>query len=510
MKSFLKTHNIDIVKVCIPACLGLCVFLFWTLLYPQYLSYQEQYQLFLWTGDYFVQSVQIAGGFIQYLGEFLVQFYAIGWLGAMLLAIVSVALQSLTYAMLPKKNKWMALALSLLPVVVLIYVMGDENVMLAFPLSIISAMGTALLMRKVSIYFDLLVIPCLYWLVGPMVWLYVILRLVQCRKMIYAVAFPYVAVVQLLAYNTVLQQWPLRTVMLEMGYYRYAEGFAISDFGFDKDKYELIKQDYLIRNERWNDIIRNAEQYTVQTPFWSESVNLALAMTGQLAHRQFAFYQSGEDALIMTMYRDMTSNLPSMEAFYRLGMTNECLRYAFDLQESIPYGKRSGRLTKRIVECCLVSGRHEVAKKHIALLKKSLFYRSWAKEAEQYVGNEVMMNSHPVWGKMRQKEFKDDFLYYYPEISKVFYHLFVSNTNNKMAMEYMIAQFMLEGDDHVFKQVVGAAIQYGFYTQMPYTYQDAIQCMQGQPSPDSRYMNYVHRMMNNNTNTDTSFGESSH
>lgn len=181
MKSFLKTHNIDIVKVCVSACLGLCVFLFWTLLYPQYLSYQEQYQLFLWTGDYFVQSVQIAGGFIQYLGEFLVQFYAIGWLGAMLLAIVSVALQSLTYAMLPKKNKWMALALSLLPVVVLIYVMGDENVMLAFPLSIISAMGTALLMRKVSIYFDLLVIPCLYWLIGPMVWLYVILRLVQCR-----------------------------------------------------------------------------------------------------------------------------------------------------------------------------------------------------------------------------------------------------------------------------------------------------------------------------------------
>lgn len=510
MKSFLKTHNIDLVKVGFPACLGLCVFLFWILLYPQYFSYQEQYQLFLWTGDYFVQSIQIAGGFIQYLGEFLVQFYAVEWIGAVLLAIVFVALQALTYALLPKKNKWMSLALSLLPVVLMIYMMGDENVMLAFPLSIISAMGTALLMRKVSIYFDFLVVPCLYWLIGPVVWLYAILRLVQSKKMIYSVAFIYVAAVQLLAYNTVLKQWSLRAVMLEMGYYRYAEGFAISDFGFNKDKYELIKQDYLIRNERWDDIIANAEKYTVQTPFWSESVNLALAMKGQLAQRQFSFFQSGEDALIMTMYRDMTSNLPSMEAFYRLGMTSECFRYAFDLQESIPFGKRSGRLTKRIIECAIVQGKYDIARKHLNLLKKSLFYRNWANNTEKYLGNEALINSHPVYGKMRQNEFKDDFLYFYPEISKVFYHLFVSNTKNRLAMEYMIAQLLLEGDDYVFKQVVGASVQYGFYPQLPYTYQDAVQCMQGQPAPGSRYIEYVHRMMGNKASQAEKFGESSH
>ena len=298
--------------------------------------------------------------------------------------------------------------------------------------------------------------------------------------------------------------------MLEMGYYRYAEGFAISDFGFKKDKYELIKQDYLIRNERWSDIIANAEKYTVHTPFWSESVNLALAMTGQLAQRQFSFYQSGEDALIMTMYRDMTSNLPSMEAFYRLGMTSECFRYAFDLQESIPFGKRSGRLTKRIVECAIVQGKYDIARKHLDLLKKSLFYRNWANNTEMYLGNEALINSHPEYGKMREYEFKEDFLYFYPEISKVFYHLFVSNTKNRLAMEYMIAQLLLEGDDYVFKQVVGASVQYGFYPQLPYAYQDAIQCMQGQPGAGSRYIDYVHRMMGNNSAKGDMFGESSH
>lgn len=512
MISFKKIRDIDLLKVCVPACVGIFVFLFWFVLYPQYLSYQEQYQLFLWTGDYFVQSIQVAGGFLQYLGEFIVQFYAIEWLGALLLALVFVALQVLSLALLPKKNKWVSLALSLMPVVLMIYMMGDENVMLAFPLSVISAMGMALLMRKVSIYFDLLVIPCLYWLIGPMVWLYVILRLAQCRKMIYTAALLYVAAVQLLAYNTVLQQWPLRTVMLEMGYYRYAEGFAIGDFGFDKEKYELMKQDYLIRNQRWNDIIRNAEQYTVETPFWSESVNLALAMTGQLSQRQFAFYQSGSDALIMQMYRDMTSNLPTMEAFYRLGMTNECLRYAFDLQESIPYGKKSGRLTKRIIECCLVSGRYDVAKKHLNLLKKSLFYSKWAKNTEQFVGNEQMIDSHPVYGKMRQNKFQNNFLFYYPELAKVFYQLFMSNTDNKMALEYMLGQVLLEGEANLFLQLVGAVNQFGGYSGMPFAYQDAINCIQARGNaPGSRYGEYAKRMKGTmNQSTEMLNSESAH
>lgn len=495
MISFKKILNIDVVRMLVPACVGLCVFFFWFLLYPQYLSYQEQYQLFLWTGDYFVQSMRIAGGLVQYLGEFIVQFYVIEWLGAFLLSLVFVALQTLVYALLPKKSVWVSLAVSFVPALLMLYVMGEENVLLAFPLSVVAALGVALLMRRVSIYYDLIVIPCFYWLIGPMVWLYVAIRLIQNRRWIYSVAFLYVAAVQLLAYNTVLQQWPLRTVMLEMGYFRYADGFASAEFGFDKDRYELMNLDRLIRNERWDDVIASAEKHVVQNPFWSESVNLALAMKGQLAERQFSFFQSGPDALVMTMVRDMTSNLPSMEAFYRLGMTSECLRYAFDLQESIPFGKKSGRLTKRIIECCLVSGKYDVAKKHLALLKKTLFYSAWAEDMEKYIGNEGLINSHPVYGKMRQYEFKEDFLYFYPELSKVFYHLFVSNTNNRLAMEYMLGQLLLEGDQYVFFQVVGVGVQYGHYTSLPYTYQDAYQCMQGQLTPGSRYAEYAKRMI---------------
>ena len=79
---------------------GIGVFLFWYVAYPHALSYQEQYQLFLWTWDYFVERVSLPGGFADWLGEFIVQFYYVEWLGALLLALLFVALQRLTLRLL--------------------------------------------------------------------------------------------------------------------------------------------------------------------------------------------------------------------------------------------------------------------------------------------------------------------------------------------------------------------------------------------------------------------------
>ena len=58
----------------ISALLGIVVLLHWLWTYPHALSYQEQYQLFLWTWDYFVVRVGLPGGLADWLGEFIVQF----------------------------------------------------------------------------------------------------------------------------------------------------------------------------------------------------------------------------------------------------------------------------------------------------------------------------------------------------------------------------------------------------------------------------------------------------
>ena len=442
------------VRWSLTALLLVGAWLFFWLWHPEWMSFQEQNQLFLWTTDYLLQRISVAGGLADWLGEFVVQFFYVEWLGALLMALLLVLMQRAGLMALtlhpssPTLNSSLFTFLSSLITILLplffLWLLGDENVLVALPVAVVLVLAAVALMRRTRWYWWLAIVPALWWAVGG----------------------------------------PWTT------YYRTPQQGPALD-GWNKDKWELLKQDYLIRHERWDDVVERAKEHVVQTPFWSNSVNLALAMTGQLADRQFDFWQSGEDALLMPRVRDNVSNLPTMEAFWRLGMVNSSLRYASDIQESILNARKSGRLEKRIVECMIVNGRDTIAHKHLQLLKKSLFYRSWAKDMES---EELRVRSEELSEK-RQLRYKENFLFSQPEIDKMLAILFQGNTQNKMALEYFLGQLLLKGDAQTFMQGLQWAQQYGGYRVMPMVYQDAVQCIQSPPLGDSPYAKYVKRMM---------------
>lgn len=508
---------------------GMLVFLFWWLGFPQALNYQEQNQLFLFSGDYLWNALSIAGGGADYLSEFIVQFHYLPWAGALWLAGLFVALQQLTWALM-RQHGGRNFPLSFLPALLMLWHMGDINTLLSFPVAMLLAMLAARMTKGVHPGFDLLTIPLLYGLAGPTAWLYVLLRCMEygwksCWSLVY------LAAIQVLAYTTLLEQWPWEMVMTGLNYYRLpmqtpmlqfivplsviavvgmksklsskltqaiVTGTAVTAIttGFDSDIYELLKQDELVRKEQWTEVIERAKLKQVKTAFSSQCVNLALAMTGQLPDRMFQFYQSGPDALLMPTMRDNTSNLPTAEAFYHLGMVNESLRYMFDLQQSILNFKKSGRCTKRLAECYLINGNYKVAAKHLTLLGQSLFYRSWAKEAATYLYRDDKMNTHPKWGKLRQLRYKEQFLYNYNEKDKMLGLLFQENQQNRMALFYFMGQMLLDGNIQGFTSYMPWVQQHGGYAQMPAGYQDAMKCIQAKGNlPGSDYAKYVQQMM---------------
>ena len=477
-------------NACLSVLVGIGMFLFWYVAYPHALSYQEQYQLFLWTWDYFLERICLPGGLADWLGEFIVQFYYVEWLGALLLSLLFVALQLLTARLLPK-SWWL---MSMVPVALLWWLMGDINVLLSFVVAVVLSLALACFRMKKSLsWTDALILPLAYWLIGPAIWIYVVIRVLQLGwKHLWTSGW--LLAVQLAAYAWCLPQWPLQQVFMGLNYYRVPlHSPQLS--GYDRDMYELIRQDYLVRNERWDEIVRRAGAYQVRTPFWSNCVNLALSQKRLLADRMFDFYQSGDDALIIPRTRDLTSMLPSAEAFWHLGMVNSAQRYMFDTQESILNGRKSGRCTKRIAECMIVNGHHQTAAKQLDLLKKSLFYRTWAEEVEAMMNDETKLNAHPVYGRLRQLRYKENFLYNYEEIDKMFGLLFMNNTENKMALDYFLGQLLLKGNMQAFQQYLGMAQQYGGYRQMPLGYQDVMRCIQMQGRvADSPYAKYIQRM----------------
>ena len=478
-------------ELLLPCLLAVAVFLFWLFGYPEWLSYHEEMQLFRWSWDYFISDIAISGGFADYVSEFLVQFYYLKWLGALLLALLFLLIQRLTWLLMKdfRAHTVLCALISLLVPVLLTALMGDINVMLSFPVAVMIASFSAYVMNRISlarsyyVWADILVLPIVFWLAGGGAsWLYVAVRFifefVQRRSYLYVVSLIYLFALQMVAKNTVMRQWPEKSVCLGVHYYFIPSHYVGSSIGFDSNLSELLTLDCFVREERWSDIIAMAESHPRGDAFSCNCLNLALSQERLLADRMFEFPQCGEEALLMKRVRDNMSNMPSMEAFWRLGMVNSCLRYASDLQESILSTKKSVRLTKRIAECHVINGNYKVARKNLALLKQTLFYKHWAIELEKLIEDETQIDSHPVYGKLRRYRFKSDLIFWYPEKEKILGQLFLGCTDNKMALDYFLAELLIKGDTKTFMGCLGWAEKLGGYSSMPRGYMDAVRCIQ--------------------------------
>ena len=92
-----KTKNFN-VELILSSLFTLFVFCFFAFIYPNHLYFQEQLQLFLLTPEFLCSHLSLPGGASAYLGGFLVQFFALPFVGAaVVVALVLLLQQSLKY-----------------------------------------------------------------------------------------------------------------------------------------------------------------------------------------------------------------------------------------------------------------------------------------------------------------------------------------------------------------------------------------------------------------------------
>jgi len=475
---------------------GIAVFLFWRYRYPFALTYQEQLQLFLFDGDYFCSRMAEPGGFARYVAEFLVQFYNGMAIGAAILALLYMMVQRLTWRLMQASKGYYLL--SFIPAIIVWYAMGDESVMLTYVVALVMALAVALSwsrwMTKGSLWLKLVaalvLIPVMYWLIGPMVLLMAALTLpwmVAVPAVIYAVA--------LLLLSAHFLPFPMSRVVLGISYYRFPEVIPYSlmvilvvvwllaifsrklpqpkrwmvymqavvvallllsplRFGYDAKKYELIEYDYLVRVHDWDGILKKAEKQMPDLPMSVSATNLALGMTNQLGDRAFDFYQRGSEGLLPKFERNFATTQLTGEIYYWLGLVNTAQRFAFEAMEAIPNYNKSARVVKRLAETNLINGQYDVARKYLQMLEKTIFYRPWAQRTMAMLGNEKAINAHPIYGTLRQYRLQEDFLFSDRELDKICGQLFVHNPQNQMAAQYLVMLPLLDNDMPRFMQYV--------------------------------------------------------
>ncbi len=489
---------------------AVAVLLFFGWAYPHHLHYQEQYQLFLFDTAYVWDVVRLPGGIADLLGRFCTQFFLFAWMGALIIALLLSGVQLLTLRLarwghlyglsfIPACLLWLflldenallggvwAVALTLLASWIFDHVPRGWT-------------------RRILLF---VAIPVLYWIVGPVCVLFFLLQaprlpLAASKKegtqpvesvwyygafvilvlMVVVLSFHLPVPAERLWYGIHYHRYPTQipwlmwaatlsvfvfTLIARAWAARHSSrpdktmaGFTVAlpsfvlvaavmgtlvwkNANFKAEK--VMRYDFMARYQQWNRILDTISKEKPNNQIGVTVQNLALGMKGMLTQHMFEYNQNGIVGLLPDVGTDAISPLPTAEAFYQLGMISVAQRTVFEAQEAILDFQKSGRCYKRLAETNLILGSYEVSRKYLLALRKTLFYRDWADETLQLLGDEKAIANHPEYGRLRQMTYKENFFFGDRVTPQMLESLYRSNTDNRLAYEYLIAFYMLTGD----------------------------------------------------------------
>lgn len=491
-----------IIKASLSIVFAAIVWAFWALLFPHALVFQEQLQCFLFDSEYLCERMAMPAGMARYIGEFLVQMYNKVMLGGLVIAVVFALLQLCTWclARMNRRTSLIDYVLTFVPVIMLWYYMGDEKVKLTFAIALLMAELAMMLCpgkekKACKAVYLIITTPLLAWLAGPTVLffgLYVLLR-DNIRK-----PLDYISIAMIVfAPACVLACVPFCTLPAERLFYGYHYSMVIDQFpvmqyvimtvfavlpvvlafvpvpktkknanltfagvtaliaiaavviirsSFSSLDYEVINYDAMVRAQKWDKIIATAEKQNPSSPLTVASLNLALAMKGQLNERASQFYQNGWQGAFPLFDKNFQSSLMTAEVHFYLGLVNTAQRLDFESMEALPDNAKSVRVIKRLAETNIINGQYEAARKYLTLLQKTMFYSGWATRMMSMLYNDKEVEKHELYGRLRKLHLDADFVFSDTELDKIMGQLVIHDKTNRMAAQYLLFLPQLEGN----------------------------------------------------------------
>ena len=402
-KDFIQRHW----QAVLLTLLAAAVFCYWYWLYPYVIVMRETAVLFLLNADYFMERIVVPGGFAQYVGESIVQFFQNPLSGAITYAVLFVLVQQLTSVwlrrLLPVLKPLWRFVLALIPSLLLWRVAMIPSVPLTPTIAVVLVLGAGCLVLSLKRYSRLaalcLLIPLMYWLAGPAALLLLLcyLRWVPLTGCLLALC---------VIGSSYLAPYPLRVV---------AQGI---DYMWSEEKpmgtYEEMECDMLVRMRAWDEILmkfRNPESPAVQSAFLLATYQTGQISQGELLGRMIATPGSadytpsvltrGRQHLIVS-FGSLPSAFMVSDIALLMNLPNISQRAVFEAMEFIPNYNKSGRALKRLVETAVITGQYALARKYLAILEESIVYRDWALSMRPLVEHPEQINGHRLYEKSRE------------------------------------------------------------------------------------------------------------
>ena len=475
----------------------------------------EQLQLFEWTRVYFTETVAVPGGFADYLGRFLTQFFHTPLPGALILAGLLVLIRFLVLRLCRRQDALFAV-LSYIPSVLLLAVLcyrfPTVSLLTSFALVLAVMLAVTKIgntrVRRICV---LILIPVLYYLAGSFVFLFAAGLALRERNKAYAVLVLLVAVAcPLVAYP--LLPYPLGRLLYGLHYYKvhigmpmwpwlavaatlallafdrtqrqtgpfrkgplaygllFAAGTAAVLLASSRADEQSLKYNILTGKRAWNRIVTEATRRAPRTYSETACLNLALCKTGHLGGHMFDYQQDGPETLLPHENTPHHDGLSTAEIFYQLGMVNNARRYCFEALNVIPDYQNSAPVFKLLAEISLVNENFEMARKYLTSLSHALFYRKWATEQLALLKDPAGPFVQNEYTEKRFERYKgQDYIFDYNNADVSLRQLLVEHPGNLTALNYLLAWYLLQKDPGDF---VAACPFEGFTAAVPKAWQE--------------------------------------
>lgn len=359
--------------------------------------YQEQHNLFMWTGDYLRHTVH-SEGLIYYLGAFVIQFYHIPWLGAGLVSLFAVAVYLLTEGIIRcLTGKRDLLQLGVLIVVALYLTLDgiEEN-------------------------------PG--WLVAAVVCLAVVRGVLCFVKRKETEDLPLSKVKTLIP------------IVLAAIY--IIIGLQLVMKNFDPRERAMVRAERAIKQKDWDSALQITENYLSSgnsNRLMLYLRNIALAHKGQLLDRMFDFPQRiGQQSLAFSWNHDSRDAEYGHWVHEYTGDINAAHQWAFEAMTAM--GETAPHLTD-LAYYNVALGRPKVAEKFAKQLDKTLFYRDVAKSIRRQIAGEEEITIR--YASPDSVEIKwINVLDFRPNVMQNA----IADSANNIARQYMLASLLASGN----------------------------------------------------------------
>lgn len=478
------------------------------------LIYHLQQPLFLVSASSFFNAFNTPGGFINYISQFACELYALNGLNVILVSLIIGGISLLVYNLSKQgigKKLAFIVSLALIPVQLLLisnYIFKIEslliilsalcfarisiilidNVKYALLLAIliivnslfayIIASGLALILlsaiilpklltsnKKSSILLSLLIITlCIVIPYAGVILKYETTTLFDSylshiiKNKYYKSPTPYfifIGLIVIILYTSTLTKKPIKiknSIFFSLAFLIILTSFVLPQSQINHDKKTQINIDYLASIKDWNKVKQLANNENTKVRLNAFHYNRSLYYTNSLlsdacSHPQYF----GNESLLVEREINSSILIYASDIYYDLGFINEARHWA---HEAFTIFGEQPRILKRLVQVNIINGKYNAAKKYILKLKKSVLHKEWATEQEHFLYNEDLINSNKEYKEKRVYSPTEDFFTRRLTPWENLTELLKKDSNNKMAFEYLVANYLLRHElIHVIKLV---------------------------------------------------------